>query len=165
MNPARDQMLKLAAALALLAGAAGMVWRFLRSGDGVSEKAFFYDLSEGRLFVAERGLVPPIRGVNDAVEDGVRAVVVSTNGRPTDRRTWTIAYLETSTPELKRQLDAARAAGTAPELGRTAAQAMRLVRRPGDAEWVSLASPEGEQIVTEWVTAGTGDRPPVVCTP
>ncbi|MBX3731560.1 MAG: hypothetical protein KF791_03090 [Verrucomicrobiae bacterium] len=165
MSPARDQMWKLVTALVLLAGAAGLVWKFVRSNEGVSEKAFFYDLSERRLFVAERGLVPPIRGVNDAVEDGVRAVVVSTNGRPDDRRTWTIAYLETSTPELKRQLDAARAAGTAPELGRTAAQAMRLVRRPGDAEWVSLASPEGERIVTEWVTAGTGDRPPVVCTP
>lgn len=165
MTPARSQSLKFAAAAALFGVAGLLVWRFLQDDGGVSEKAFFYDLSEQKLFVAERGLVPPIRGVNDAEEDGVRAVVISTNGRPGDRRTWTVAYLETCTPELKQQLTAARAAGTAPEISRTAAQTLRLVRRPQDREWVSLTTPEGERIVSEWATAGEGDSAPVVCTP
>ncbi|MBN8247647.1 MAG: hypothetical protein J0L84_09410 [Verrucomicrobia bacterium] len=165
MTPARNQFLKIAAAAALFAVAGVLVWRFLQEDGGVSERAFFYDQSEQKLFVADRGLVPPIQGINDATEDGVRAVVVSTNGRPDDRRTWVVAYLETCTPELKRQLMAARAAGTPPEIGRTAAQSLRLVRRPQDADWVALTTPEGERIVSEWVTAGPGDSQPVVCTP
>ncbi len=149
----------------LFAMAGWRVWTWMGSGAGVSEKAFFYDLSEKRLFVADRGLIPPITGVNDAVTDGVRAVVVSTNGHPEVRSTWVVAYLETNAPELKEQLEAAKAAGRPPEIGRAAAQGLRLVRRPEDATWVSLASPEGEQIVSEWLQFGTDSSPPVICTP
>lgn len=165
MNLTRTQRWQAGFAVVLFAVAGVFVWRFLQDDSGVSERAFFYDLSERKLFVAKRGLVPPIRGINDAEEDGVRAVVISTNGRPDDKRTWVVAYLETYTPELKQQLSAAQAAGTAPEISRTAAQALRLVRRPQDIEWVSLATPEGERIVSEWTSLGTGDSPPVVCTP
>ena len=165
MTPARANVLKMLAAAALFGVAGVLIWRFVHASDGISERAFFYDLSERKLFVAERGLVPPIRGINDATEDGVRAVVISPSGRPEDKSTWTIAYLETSTPELKQQLDAARASGSAPQISRTAAQSLRLVRREKDADWVSLASPEGEQIVTEWTATGTGDIPPAVCSP
>ncbi len=150
----------------VLFGMAGWrVWNWMGSDAGVSEKAFFYDLSEKRLFVADRGLIPPIAGVNDAVTDGVRAVVVSTNGHPEVRSSWVVAYLETNAPELKEQLEAAKAAGRPPEIGRTAAQGLRLVKRPGDATWVSLSSPEGEQIVSEWLQLGTESSPPVICTP
>ncbi len=113
----------------------------------------------------DRGLIPPIPGMNDAVMDGVRAVVVSTNGHPEVRSTWVVAYLETNAPELKEQLEATKAAGRPPEIGRTAAQAPRLVKRPGDATWVSLGSSEGEQIVSEWLQLGTESSPPVICTP
>lgn len=165
MTPARSNSLKLASAILLLGVAGFLVWRFAQETDGISERAFFYDLSEQKLFVAERGLVPPIRGLNDSTADGVRAVVVSPTGKPDDKGSWTIAYLETCTPELKQQLDAARAAGTAPEIGRTAAQALRLVRRVKDTDWVSLTSPEGERIVSEWTSLGSGDITPVVCSP
>jgi hypothetical protein len=165
MESNRSNAAKLAGAVVMFGAAGVLVWRFLGDHGGVSEKAFFYDLSERKLFVAERGLIPPIRGVNDATEDGVRAVVISTNGHPQDKTTWTIAYLETCSPELKQQLTAARAAGTAPAISRTAAQAQRLVQRPGDAAWVSLSSPEGERIVTDWAASGGGEGAPVVCSP
>lgn len=152
--------------VAILFGVAGWrLWSWMGSGSGVSEKAFFYDLSEKRLFVADRGRIPPIAGVNDPVTDGVRAVVVSTNGHPELRSTWVVAYLETNAPELKEQLEAAKLAGRPPEIGRTAAQGLRLVKRPGDATWVSLGSPEGELIVSEWLQLGTESSPPVICTP
>ncbi len=157
--------LKLAFALVLLAISGFLGWRWFSAGSGVSEKAYFYDLSERQLFVSDRGLIPPIRGINDPTEDGVRAVVVSTNGHPEQKATWVVAYLETCAPELKQQLAAAKAAGTAPEISRTSAQGLRLVKRPGDSHWVSLATPEGEQVVSEWLQWGTDKESPVICTP
>lgn len=156
---------KLAGAVALLAVAGVMFWRFARANAGDSEKAFFYDLSEQKLFTADRTAVPPIRGLNDAEADGVRAVVVSTNGQPARKNTWRIAYLETYSPELKRQVEAARAAGGSPTFGRSEVQNHRLVKRPTDKDWVSLASPEGEQLVSEWTAWGADGRPPEVCVP
>lgn len=152
-------------AFALFGVAALLFWSFLRNDSGISEKSFFYDLSEKKLFVADRGLVPPIRGLNDAFEDGVRAVVVSTNGQPKDKATWKVAYLEMYSPELKQELMAAKAAGVASRVNRGAAQSLRFVKRVQDAEWVSLTSAEGEQLVTEWVNLGTPTTQPVVCSP
>ena len=157
--------IKLVLALLMLAGAGYLLVQFFRHGDGISEKAFFYDLSERKLFAGSRSAVPPIRGINDAQEDAVRAVVISTNGNPRDRKGWKIAYLEMCTPELKKQFESAQASGTPPPMGRGAAQSHRLVRRLTDAQWFSLASDEGEKIVGEWVTGGPGGTPPVVCTP
>ena len=42
------------------------------------------------------------------------------------------------------------------------AQGHRLVKRPGDRDWVSLATPEGEHIVSEWTTWGGDGAAPVV---
>lgn len=164
MDAFQKQRLQMAVAAALLALAGGLFWRFLKENGGDSEKAYFYDLSERKLFVADRSAIPPIQGLNDTQPDGVRAVVVSTNGRPEDKASRRIAYLETNSPELKQDLETARASGTAPAIARGAAQQFRLVKRPDDREWVSLATPEGERIVSEWTTWG-GDQPPVVCNP
>ncbi len=164
MSEQRRNAIKFGLAVAFLAVAGTLFWRFAKSNAGDSEKAFFYDLSERKLFVAARSAIPPIKGINDAQADGVRAVVVSTNGQPEKKATWRIAYLESNTPELKRDLESARAAGTPPAIGRGAAQQFRLVKRPDDREWVSLATPEGEQIVSEWTTWG-GSSPPAVCNP
>jgi len=165
MNARSANWMKLAFALAMLGVAAGLTWRSLQGTASDSEQAFYYDLSEQKLFVGRRDLIPPVRGVNDAVEDGVRAVVVSTNGQPQQKATWRIAYLETNSPELKQQFETARATATALAMGRGAAQSHRLVKRPLDPGWVPLASAEGEQIVTEWTTWGSGDTVPVVCAP
>jgi hypothetical protein len=161
----KSSAIKLALAAVLFGWAAVALWQFLRNTAGVSEKAFFLDLSERKLFVAARGLVPPIRGLNDAAEDAVRAVVISTNATPDDRRTWTIAYLEKYTSELKQQMEQARSTGASPPMGRAAAQAHRLVKRPDDPGWVSVATPEGEAIVTQWAQPGPNGITPVVCTP
>ena len=165
MDARAGNRMKLAFALALLGVAGGLTWRFVKSDPGDSEQAFYYDLSAQKLFVARRDLIPPVRGTDDAAEDGVRAVVVSTNGQPQQKATWRIAYLETNTPELKQQFETARATSTALAMGRGAAQSHRLVKRPADSAWVPLATPEGEQIVTEWTTWGNGDTVPVVCAP
>src|SRR5262245_21796993 len=66
----------------VLFGVAGFGFsRFFSGNDGVSEKTFFYDLSEKKLFSASRELVPPIRGLNNSEEDAVRAVVISKTGK------------------------------------------------------------------------------------
>lgn len=165
MDSTSNGAVKLIAALAMLGLAGFMAYRFFSADTGVSEKAFFYDLSEKKLFVAARGLVPPIRGINDGTEDGVRAVVISTNGKPEQVSSRRIAYLEKMTPELKQQMEVARSSGSSPAMGRSAAQGHRLVKRVEDAEWVSLLSAEGERIVSEWAVPGPDGNTPVVCSP
>lgn len=161
----RRQNLKLAAALLLLAVAAVAFGRLAWQHRGGSDLAFFYDESEQRLFTGPRTAIPPIRGLNDAEPDAVRAVVISTNGNPRDRRARAIAYLERYSPELKRQMETAQATGEAPAMGRVMAQAHRFVRRPHESRWHPLTSEEGERIVNEWMTAGPGGQPAAVCTP
>lgn len=152
--------------VALLLGAAGWrLWMAFRPDPAASEKAWFYDLGERKLFVSERGQIPPIRGINDATEDGVRAVVIAPPGRCDDPAARRIAYLETNAPELQKALLAARQSGTEPAISRGQAQALRLVRRPTDPDWVSLATPEGERIVSEWAVPGPDGITPAVCTP
>lgn len=165
MTPDRSQALKLLLAGLLLA-LAGVAWlRWGGSSSSGTDRAWFYDLSEGRLFTAPRTAIPPIRGLNDDREDAVRAVVISTNGNPRDRAARTIAYLETCSPELKRQMEAARAAGESPPMGRGLAQAHRFVRRLHDRQWYPLTSPEAERIVSEWLTVGPNGGPAVICPP
>jgi hypothetical protein len=156
--------LKLVLALALLAGAAFLLARFLRRDTGVAENTFFYDLSEKKLFAAPREALPPIRGLNDAAEDAVRAVVIAPNGNPEDRAGRKIAYLEKYAPELKQHLELVRA-GKAEPLPSKARNALRFVKRVDDADWRPLSSPEGEKILAEWNVAGPDGRYPVVCAP
>ena len=165
MNWTRRNVGLLVTAFGMFCFAGVLLRSFWRNDSGVSEQAFFYDLSEKKLFVADRGQIPPIRGLNNTTEDGVRAVVISTNGQPKDKATWQIAYLEMYSPELKKELTAAKAAGIASSVSRGAAQALRFVKRVGDAQWVSLTSNECEQLVTEWVALGTGGTQAVVCSP
>jgi len=157
--------LKFVATLLLLGLAGYCIARFWGQDSGVSEKAFFYDLNEKKLFAARRTSVPPIEGLKHLGETAVRAVVISTNGNPRDKSSWQIAYLEKYSPELKQQMEAAQAGGTAPRIDRAQAQSHRFVRRVAEAEWHPLSSTEGEQIVNEWLTAGPGGGPAIICTP
>lgn len=167
LNPGMNKAdaIKLVLALAILGTATVFLVRFFRASDGVTEKAFFYDVSEKKLFTASRTAVPPIQGLNDAEMDAFRAVVISTKGRPEDKSSWTIAYLEQYSPELKRQMEAAQANGSSPLMGRGQALAHRFVRRVGDADWHPMDSPEAEKIVTEWAMPGPNGITPVVCAP
>src|SRR6266404_4514693 len=110
----KPNVFKLLLALALLAGAGLIFFRFLRQNDGISEQTFFYDLSEKKLFAASREALPPIRGLNDQEEDAVRAVVVSASANPDDPANRSIAYLEKYAPELKHSLEQVRAGKAEP---------------------------------------------------
>ena len=158
-------LIKAALAILMLAGAALFFIRFLREDTGVSEKAFFYDLSEQRLFTAPRTAVPPIKGIKGAQEAAVRAVVISTTGDPKDKSSWKVAYLEKYSPELKKQMETAQANGNSPQMGRTEAQAHRFVKRMADSQWFPMDSPQGEAIVNDWATPGPNGVTPVVCAP
>lgn len=153
------------AAIALMALAGFLVVRFFSQSDGVSERAFFYDLSEQKLFTALRTAVPPIRGVNDDTLDGVRAVVFSTSGRPEDKKSWKIAYLEKYTPELKAQMEEAQKTGASPQISRGMSMEFRLVRRVDEDRWYPMTTPEAERIVSEWANPGPDGVTPVVCSP
>jgi hypothetical protein len=161
----RSEQIKLVAALLILGAAVFFSIRFFRASGGGSEKAFFYDLSEKKLFAAPRTSVPPIPGLNDTELDAVRAVVVSTNGRPKEKASWKIAYLEKYSPELKRQMEAAQAGSEPLGMGRGEALGHRFVRRVDDPEWFPMSSPEAERIVTEWCSPGPDGVTPVVCAP
>ena len=168
MDP--SNRLRLTGALVLLVVAGVLGVRHWQAGRTPPESSFFYDLSESKLFTAPRTEVPPIRGLNDPQEDGVRAVVVSTNGNPHDVSARRIAYLEKYSPELRRQVLASRAgesAGAAEpgSISRVAAQDHILVARPGATEWFPVSSPEGEAIMTEWQIPGPEGITPVVCVP
>jgi hypothetical protein len=160
----KSDLLKLVLAAVLLGVALFWLARFAGKS-GAGDNAFFYDLSEKKLFTAPRTSVPPIKGINDAEADAVRAVVISTSGSPSDRASWKVAYLEKYSPELKGQMEKARAEGGSPAMGRSEAVAHRFVKRPGDAEWFPMNSPQAEQIVTEWAVPGPGGVTPVLCTP
>ena len=160
----KSNILKLVLAVMLLGGAGLMFARFLRQNDGVTEKTFFYDLSEKKLFAAAREALPPIRGLNNAEEDAVRAVVIATNGNPKDKASRKIAYLEKYAPEYKQQLEKVRA-GQAEPLPRGARNGLIFVKRIDDAEWHPISSPEGEKILTEWNTPDSDGKYPAVCAP
>src|SRR5688572_1409502 len=153
---------QLIAALIMLAAAAAFflnTWRASRSGP----QAFFYDLSAGKLFTANADLIPPIRGIDNAEADGVKAVVIAPS--PNDKKNRRIAYLERYAPELKRDIEEARAKGTTPMISRAAAQGLRFVKRTTDSNWFPMISPEGQRIVSEWTAPGPDGLSPVVCTP
>ncbi len=156
---------KLAAVIVILALAGFFAVRFFRQGNGIAEKAFFYDLSEQKLFTGPRSAVAPIKGLKGPEEDGVRAVVISTNGNAGDKSSWKIAYLEKYSPEAKRQLERAQAGGAPPELSRTEILAHRFVKRLRDSQWFPMDSAEAERIVTEWAVPGPDGTSPLVCTP
>src|SRR5262245_35618566 len=156
----RATIAKLSLAVLLLGVAAFMVIAVLRRGDGVSEQTFFYDLSEKKLFAVSREALPPIRGLNDAEEDAVRAVVICADGKK-ERR---IAYLEKYALEYKQQIEQVRA-GKAEPLSRGSRDAYRLVKPVDGTNWFPLSSPEGKAILTNWNVPGPDGTFPVVCSP
>jgi hypothetical protein len=144
--------------------------RFLRERSQPDGSAYFYDLSERKLFVARRTLVPPIRGINNDELDGVRAVVVSTSANPKDKASRKIAYLEKYATELKQQLEAMQS-GQEPagppgsQISRSAAQSFTFVRRLNDETWYPANSAEAETIMAEWQAPGPDGKTPLVCAP
>src|SRR5262245_59102815 len=135
----------LALAIVLLTGAAFRFRDFVRDRSRSDENAWFYDLSERKLFVAPRTRVPPIRGINNDEQDGMRAIVISTSGNPKDKAGRKIAYLEKYGPELKQQFEAMQSSQEPPaasgsRIGRGAAQSFIFVRRLNEETWHAVNS-------------------------
>lgn len=160
-----EQKKQLILALVLLVIAAGLVYKFKRSSDAGTDLAFFYDESAKKLFTAPRTQIPPIKGTDGPQEDAFRAVVISRTGKPADKKTWEIAYLEKYSPELKAMMKAAQASGGSPGMSRAEAQEHRFVRLLKDTTWYPLSAPEASQIVSDWANPGPDGVTPVACTP
>lgn len=158
-------MLQAVAVGLLLAAAGYLLFRQTLGRTDPGELGFFYDASAARIFTGPREAPPPIRGVDGPEEDGYRAVVISAAGKPADRATWQVAYLEKFSPELQERMRAAQRAGEALSMGRMASQGHRWVRRVNDTEWHAMDSPEGEAILSAWARPGPDGRTPVLCTP
>lgn len=161
----RTHLIQVSLIVAALSAAAFFSFRFWTQDSGVSDRAFFYDVSEKKLHTADRTLVPPIKGINNDEPDGMRAMVISTTGDPTDRSSWKIAYLEKYSLELKQQMEWAQSGGTSPQLSRAQALGHRFVRRLEDTRWFPMNSAEAEKILTDWTLPGPNNITPVVCTP
>ncbi len=162
--------LMLVGAVVLLTAAGLRFVRFFREGGPRDDRAYFYDVSERKLFVMSRTLVPPIRGINDDEFDGMRAIVVSTSGNPDDKTSRKVAYLEKYSPELKRQIEAMQSGQEstgepAGRISRVAAQSFTFIRRVNEETWYPVNSSEAEKIMTEWQVPGPDGKTPVVCAP
>jgi hypothetical protein len=166
----QKSLLKGVAASALLLLAGWLGYRAWRGTGEQQELVYFYDLSEQKLFPAPRSAVPPIRGINNADEDGVRAIVISPTGDPRDKQQRRVAYLEKYSAQLKQMFEAVRRAeasgeSTAGALSRGAVPANTFVRRVNEREWHVMTSAEGEKIVNEWNVPGAEGKYPAVCVP
>lgn len=160
----RDRNLLVLSLLCFGGAAIFYSWQRGATGDGQT-KAFFYDLSQKKLFAAPASSIPPIKGLDNTEEDAVKAVVISTNGNPNDKSSWKIAYLEKYSPGMKQQFEIAKRQGTAPSVSRALAETQRYVKRPSDAQWYPINSAQAEKILNEWLTAGPGGSAAAVCTP
>ena len=159
---------KLSVAVVLLIMGVVQLVKFVTSQRAPEGLAYFYDLSERKLFVAPRTAVQPIRGLNNDEPDGVRAVVVSTSGDSRDKPARKIAYVEKYSPELKQQFEQRRdggAARTTASISRGQAHAHIFVRRVNESKRHPANSPEAEKIMTEWQAPGPEGKTPVVCVP
>jgi hypothetical protein len=164
----KGDVMKVLVSCVLLGMSGFFVYSYFQRENASGGSAYFYDLSEGKLFVRAQSSIPPIEGLNKDQFDGVRAVVISTNGDCLDKKARGIAYLEKCSPQLKQQMEAVQRAGAAAgsltlEIGRGEAGDHIFVRRLGEDKWYTRASPEGQKIMIEWQVEGP--KMPTVCIP
>lgn len=147
---------------------------------------YFYDVSNGQLFVASSDQIPPIDTAGGA-NMGVRAHVFACGECPSDlaglnaeqvkQKGAYIAYLEMYTPQGKQALTAASqgAAAGGPEGGQQGPppEAMidpmqqTLVKRAEDPndKWLSMYSPQGYQLTDQSVSQCPDGSPARACRP
>jgi hypothetical protein len=124
-----------------------------------SEKAWFYDLNTGQLFVGKDNQIPPIEApsgplriesasgpLREGEPAGVKAYVYSYAPEPNESERF-IGFLETSVPrEIMKRVESIK-----PEADRTEQWGYgRLVRRLKDKRWVLGDSNEGRAILKEF---------------
>ncbi len=131
---------------------------------------FYYDESEKKLFHAPASSIPPIRGINDEVNDGVRAIVIAPNGKSGDPSLRRIAYLFKWSPQLKEQREAAakaKEAGMAVPniIDRSQRNYHQFVRTVDSPEWHSLNTDQAAKIIAVLRTKDSQGKLPEVCKP
>ena len=123
-----------------------------------SDKAWFYDLNTGQLFVGRDDQLPPIEApsgplriesasgpLREGGPAGVKAYVYSYASEPNESNRF-IAFLETSVPkEIMERLESIK-----PKIERTEQWGYgKLIRRLKDKRWVPGDSDEGRAILKE----------------
>jgi len=166
----KQQRIQLTAAALIFLVAGYFFYNHFRSMAPSEPSSYFYDISEGALFVAPKSSVPPIKGINDDQQDGVRAVVIATDGDCSNPASRKIAYLEMYSPELKKQFESFRnrdenGAEPVQTLSRSQAKAHHFVRLPDESQWVPIRSKRGLEITEGWRQSGANNRQPSVCIP
>ncbi len=138
-------------AVLLVVGAAGAYFVLGDRPGELGSRAFYYDESAERLFVAEAQQYPPIDGIDDSSNrrDGVQAIVY-TCGEGGERK---IAYLRRYTDEaigIFQQADRAqleRRDGPPEASDRRYITENTLVRRVDEEDWHAQSSREGQAII------------------
>jgi hypothetical protein len=124
-----------------------------------SRKEWYYDLSTGKLFAADEGLIPPIEAPSGPLGNGeaagVKACVLTYVAEPNEAEHF-IGFLEMADPNGSDESeDGASIPGGAGRWGRG-----KLIRRVEDGGWVRADSEEGWVILEEaFVPNENGERP------
>jgi hypothetical protein len=129
------------------------------------EKEWYYDLNTGDLFIAPKGLEPPIPAPSGPLPDGkpagVRAYVLGFGYEPNEYERF-IGFLETTpTPEIlarwpvrRENLSAAKKWGKG-----------KLIRRTDDKIWFPADSAMGQRIMEEAFAPNEDGERPTYCRP
>jgi hypothetical protein len=130
-----------------------VVWQLRSDGTvkriGDYKKEWFYDLNTGKLFVAKKGLTPPIEAPSGLLPNeqlaGVKAYVFSYKYEPNESERF-IGFLETIDPNAEQneyKFVKTKVSGDK-QWGRG-----KLIRRVEDEEWFSANSYQGQSILKE----------------
>lgn len=153
---------RLTALLAVLATAAALtylVYQNVHARRRPAGNIWFYDLKTRALFPASDVSVPPI-DTRSGPGMGVRAYVYSVEDGPNPTNRF-IAFLETLSPETKREVEAElKKTGTRIPIGFALEKRMAgvLVSAPDPIEWHPKFSPEGYEIMEAGKRKGGSER-------
>jgi hypothetical protein len=129
------------------------------------ETEWYYDLNTGKLFTAEKGLVPPIEAPSGPLPDGkpagVRAYIVSYVYEPNESERF-IALLETTASDemLARWPSRAGRASAARKWGRG-----KLIRKVDDKLWIPADTKLGLQLLEDAFAPNENGERPTYCRP
>lgn len=153
------------AIIAILAAVVHLVYQARQANSRPKGNIWFYNLKTHELFAASDLSVPPI-DTKSGPATGVRAYVFTPNddSAPTNRF---IAYLETLTPETKKEAEAdLQRLGSQAGIGFALEKRMAgiLVSSPDAIEWHPKFSQEGIEIIEAGKAKG-GSTHPKPCLP
>lgn len=144
----------IAASVVLLLIAAVIVFR--PAGYKPVEQVYFYDLSSQSLYADSSKLLPPVESPGGG--EGVWAYVMSC-GDCADESSRQIGYLMTHTPAYKKKL--VEGGDVPPHMGGEGI----LVRATDGDQWVTQASAQGAEIISDAQSVCDNNQTPTVCTP